>query len=81
LVYLKLKKLLNMSGSDYIQSLRFKKAIELMADSNRNISDIAYEVGFTDPNYFSKVFKKVYKKTPTVYRKELLAKIKGLNMN
>lgn len=81
LVYLKLKKLLNMSGSDYIQSLRFKKAIELMADSNRNISDIAYEVGFTDPNYFSKVFKKVYKKTPTVYRKELLNKIKGLNMN
>ncbi|WP_346854845.1 two-component regulator propeller domain-containing protein [uncultured Draconibacterium sp.] len=81
LVYLKLKKLLNMSGSDYIQSLRFKKAIELMADSNRNISDIAYEVGFTDPNYFSKVFKKVYKKTPTVYRKELLEKIKGLNMN
>ncbi|WP_163326073.1 hybrid sensor histidine kinase/response regulator transcription factor [Draconibacterium mangrovi] len=81
LVYLKLKKLLNMSGSDYIQSLRFKKAIELMADSNRNISGIAYEVGFTDPNYFSKVFKKVYKKTPTVYRKELLDKIKGLNMN
>jgi len=81
LVYLKLKKLLNMSGSDYIQSLRFKKAIELMADFNRNISDIAYEVGFTDPNYFSKVFKKVYKKTPTDYRKELFEKIKGLNMN
>ncbi|QGY46780.1 response regulator [Maribellus comscasis] len=81
LVYLKLKKLLNMSGSDYIQSLRFKKAIELMADSALNISDIAYEVGFTDPNYFSKVFKKVYKKTPTEYRKELLNKIKGLNMN
>ncbi len=81
LVYLKLKKLLNMSGSDYIQSLRFKKAIELMADSNRNIANIAYEVGFSDPNYFSKVFKKVYKKTPTVYRKELLEKIKGLNIN
>lgn len=81
LVYLKLKKLLNMSGSDYIQSLRFKKAIELMADSNRNIANIAYEVGFSDPNYFSKVFKKVYQKTPTLYRKELLEKLKGLNIN
>ncbi|MGQ8338250.1 two-component regulator propeller domain-containing protein [Sunxiuqinia sp. A32] len=81
LVYLKFKKLLNMSGSDYIQSLRFKKAIELMADSNRNISEIAYEVGFSDPNYFSKVFKKVYKKTPTSYRKELLIKSSGLSKN
>ncbi len=81
LVYLKLKKLLNMSGSDYIQSLRFKKAIELMADFNRNISDIAYEVGFSDPNYFSKVFKKLYGKTPTEYRKEIFKKAKGLNMN
>ncbi|KJF45330.1 hybrid sensor histidine kinase/response regulator transcription factor [Draconibacterium sediminis] len=80
LVYLKLKKLLNMSGSDYIQSLRFEKAIELMADSSRNISNIAYEVGFNDPNYFSKVFKKVYKKTPTVYRKELLKNIKSMNI-
>ncbi len=71
LVYLKLKKLLNMSGTDFIQSLRFKKALELMGDSSRNISEIAYEVGFSDPNYFSKVFKKVYKQTPTVYRNNL----------
>lgn len=75
LVYLKLKKLLNMSGSDYIQSLRFKKAIELMADSNLNIADISYEVGFSDPNYFSKAFKKAHKKTPSEFRKELLNRI------
>jgi len=72
LVYLKLKKLLNMSGSDYILSLRFKKAIDLLADANRSISDIAYEIGFSDPNYFSKAFKKMYKKTPSDYRKELM---------
>ncbi|MCG8310645.1 MAG: response regulator [Cytophagales bacterium] len=81
LVYLKLKKLLNMSGSDYIQSLRFKKAIELMADPNRNISDISFEIGFSDPNYFSKVFKKVYKKTPSAFRKELLENVKRLKMS
>jgi ligand-binding sensor domain-containing protein/signal transduction histidine kinase/DNA-binding response OmpR family regulator len=78
LVYLKLKKLLNMSGTDFIQSFRFKKAIELMADPNRNISEIAYEVGFSDPNYFSKVFKKLYKKTPSVYRNDLIENNKRL---
>lgn len=75
LVYLKLKKLLNMSGTDYIQLLRLKKSIELMADQNVNISEIAYEVGFSDPNYFSKVFKKAYKLTPTEYRKELIDRL------
>jgi DNA-binding response OmpR family regulator/nitrogen-specific signal transduction histidine kinase len=71
LVYLKLKKLLNMSGTDYIQLLRLKKSIELMADQNLTISEIAYEVGFSDPNYFSKVFKKAYKLTPSEYRRQL----------
>lgn len=81
LVYLKLKKLLNMSGTDYIQLLRLKKAIELMADGNNNISEIAYEVGFSDPNYFSKVFKKTYKITPTEYRRQLLEQLAGKNTN
>ena len=46
-----------------------------MADLNSNISEIAYEVGFSDPNYFSKVFKKTYKLTPTAYRKQLVEKL------
>ena len=75
LIYLKLKKLLNMSGTDYIQLLRLKKSIELMADQNNTLSGIAYEVGFSDPNYFSKVFKKVYKLTPSDYRKQLIKKL------
>ena len=64
-----------MSGTDYIQLLRLKKAIELMADGNNNISEIAYEVGFSDPNYFSKVFKKAYQLTPSEYRKQLLEQL------
>ena len=64
-----------MSGTDYIQLLRLKKSIELMADQNNTISGIAYEVGFSDPNYFSKVFKKVYKLTPSDYRKQLIEKL------
>ena len=81
MVYLKLKKLINMSVSDYILSIRLKKAIELMTDLERNISDVAYEVGFSDPNYFSKVFKKMYKKTPSAYRKELFQKLNNPKQN
>lgn len=70
LVYLKHKKLLDLSPKEYIQMLRFKRAIELMLGTGYSISEIAYKVGFSDPNYFSKAFKKVYHKTPTQYRDE-----------
>ena len=72
LVYLKHKKLLNISAKRFIIMLRFKKAIDLMVRSDSTISEIAYEVGFSDPNYFSRSFKKIYNKTPSQYRAELM---------
>jgi len=75
LVYLKYKKLLNISAKKYLQVLRFKKAIDYMLSTDYNISEIAYEVGFSDPNYFSRAFKKFYKITPTEYKKQLTEKI------
>jgi|GEM_PF-6096820 len=72
LVYLKFKKLLNISAKRFIIMLRFKKAIDLMTRSDSTISEIAYEVGFSDPNYFSRSFKKMYNKTPSQYRSELM---------
>lgn len=71
LVYLKHKKLLNMSAKEYLQLLRFQKAIELMKATDENISQIAYTVGFSDPNYFSRAFKKIYKVSPTEYKENL----------
>ncbi len=69
LVYLKLKKLLNTSASDYILSMRLAKAEKLLISTQLNISEVAYEVGYADPNYFTKVFKKAYKMTPRNYKK------------
>jgi signal transduction histidine kinase/CheY-like chemotaxis protein len=74
LVYLKHKKLLNMSTKEYLQLIRFQKAIELMKATDENISQIAYTVGFSDPNYFSRAFKKIYKVSPTEYKENLLKK-------
>ena len=72
LVYQKHKKLLDVSTSRYIQSLRFNKAVELMGTTDMCISEIAYEVGFSDPNYFSRAFKRTYQTTPSKYRNKIL---------
>ena len=53
----------------HIRRLRVDKARQLLADSERKISDIALECGFEDYNYFTKVFKKTVGITPREYRK------------
>jgi AraC-like DNA-binding protein len=67
-VYRKLKTLTNQTPSQFIRSYRLLKGNELLKLTDKTIAEIAYEVGFTDPNYFSKVFKKEFAKTPRAYR-------------
>ena len=66
------KKLLNISAKEFMQILRFRKAIEYMITTDYNMSEIANKVGFSDPNYFSRAFRKVYQTSPTSYREQLL---------
>lgn len=66
LLHLKMKKITNMNASDFIKQLRMNKAAELLKKGN-SISEVAYQVGFNDPNYFSKVFKKEFKVSPSNY--------------
>lgn len=60
---------LGIGFQDYLTNLRFKKAEELLAKEELNINDISLLTGFTDPNYFSRAFKKRYHKTPIEFRK------------
>ncbi len=53
----------------YINNCRISKAATLLTDENTSIKDVAFSVGFTDQMYFSKVFKKLKKQTPTEYRR------------
>ena len=53
-----------MSISEYVRTLRLGKAKELLLEG-LNISESAYRTGFSDPNYFSKCFKKKYGLTPS----------------
>ena len=68
LFYLKCKKYLGYTPSNYIQNTRLSYATYLLKNSGTsNISDIAYKCGFSDPKYFSRLFKKTKGMTPTEY--------------
>ncbi|BCB04253.1 response regulator [Bacillus sp. KH172YL63] len=57
---------------DFLTECRMEKAKVLMTDMEKSIKEITFEVGYHDPNYFSKVFKKVTLLSPKEYRKNLL---------
>lgn len=54
---------------EYLTIFRIKKAKKIMDTTNLNIKEICYKIGYSDPNYFSRLFKKVEKVTPTDYMK------------
>lgn len=66
----KLKALTGLSTSHFIRSLRLAKAKHFLANTDLNIAQVAYEVGFKDPKYFSKTFAEVYGMAPTEWRKQ-----------
>jgi AraC-like DNA-binding protein len=67
----KMKHLFGMSPAEFIRESRISRAATLLATTDRTISDIAYECGFSDMNYFGKCFKARHKITPSAYRKEV----------
>ena len=67
LLYRKITSIFGMSPSDLLRNFRLQKAVQLLTDQRRNVSEVAYTVGFSSPAYFAKCFKSVYNMTPTEY--------------
>ena len=67
-LYRKVKAILGISVSDYINNIRLEKSKELLLNSDQNISEIAYSLGFSSPNYFSTSFKNKFGVTPKEYK-------------
>ena len=63
-LYRKLKNLTSLAGNEFIRSIRLQQAKVLLEAGNLNISEVAYQVGFNDPAYFTRAFKKQYGRTP-----------------
>lgn len=66
-LYNRLLEYTGMSPVDFIRSVKLEKAVSLLEKSDKTISEIAYETGFANPNYFTKVFKAKYQMTPSDY--------------
>lgn len=63
------KKITHKSPSQYIIEKRLDNASVMLKDNNKNISNIALEVGFSNSNYFARQFKMKFKLSPSEYRK------------
>lgn len=64
LLHVKMKSLLNISTGDYVRKKRLAKACQLLREGF-NVSETSYRTGFSEPNYFSKAFKKEFGVSPT----------------
>lgn len=69
------KKMVSLTGKppvEFIRIMRLKRAAQLLKKSQLNVSEVAYQVGFNDPKYFSKQFKAEFKVLPSKYPKSNL---------
>ncbi len=64
------KQEMGKSFTEYLTGLRLGEAKKLLRETNLNLTDVAYQCGFEDQSYFSKVFHKVEGITPSRYRNQ-----------
>ena len=55
----------------YLNSVRLKKAVTILEETNKNISETAYAVGYKNVSHFNRIFRVKYKVSPRDYRKQL----------
>lgn len=66
------KQYFNQNFTAYLTEYRMKKAKQLLSDTNESIKDISRMVGYTDSNYFAKIFKRIVGEIPSKYREKLM---------
>lgn len=67
------KKLLQITGKtpiEFIRVIRLKRAAQLLCESQLHVSEVAFEVGFNNPKYFSRYFKDEFGVLPSVYQEK-----------
>ena len=67
------KRLVAMTGKtpiEFIRVIRLKHAAKLLRETRMNISEVAYQVGFNNPKYFTKYFKEEFGMLPSVYQEK-----------
>ena len=67
-LYRKITSITGSSPSDFVKNVRLRKAAELLKEGGLSIAEIADQVGFNTPSYFTKSFKKLFGVLPTQYK-------------
>ena len=70
LLYKKIRAITDLNITDFINSFKLRKAVELIRENKQPIADIAFNVGFNDPKYFSRIFRKFYGMSPSEFQSQ-----------
>ncbi|MEO9803048.1 MAG: two-component regulator propeller domain-containing protein [Reichenbachiella sp.] len=68
-LYRKLKAIAGLSPNEFVRMMRVKRSAQLLEQGDYNVSEVTYQVGFTDPTYLRKCFKQQFGMTPSEYAK------------
>jgi signal transduction histidine kinase/ligand-binding sensor domain-containing protein/AraC-like DNA-binding protein len=66
----KFRGILNQTPSEFIRTIRLKRAAQLMVDGNLNVSEVIYHVGISSRTYFTKAFSEQFGMSPKAFVKE-----------
>lgn len=67
LLHIKLKRITDCSATEFVRTVRLREAVKLISNGKCNISQAAYQTGFSNPAYFSRRFKEFFGKSPRDY--------------
>lgn len=70
-LYRKIKSLTNYAPNELVRIIRLKASEQLLLNTEKSISEIAYETGFSSPSYFTKCFKEYFSENPTDFMKRI----------
>ncbi|MEI6554117.1 MAG: substrate-binding domain-containing protein [Paludibacter sp.] len=70
-LYRKIKSLTNYAPNELVRIIRLKASEQLLINSEKSISEIAYDTGFSTPSYFTKCFKEYFNESPTDFLKRI----------
>ena len=68
--YRKVREITSMSPNDYLRQCRMERASELLRTTDLSVVEICGQVGISDAQYFSRVFKSFYGAPPSAYREQ-----------
>jgi AraC-like DNA-binding protein len=70
-LYRKIKSLTNYAPNELVRIIRLKASENMLLQSDKSVSEIAYDTGFSSPSYFTKCFKEYFNESPSDFVKRM----------